>query len=302
MTFHSGYVAVVGRPSVGKSTLLNAFLGQPLAPVSPRVQTTRQRLMGILHLPEAQVIFIDTPGLHTPRHKLGRHMNAEALGALRDADVILVLFDVSSPPSDEDRQAAAWVRGGRGDRAVVAALNKIDAVSGAGLQARATAYFGVLPEAEPVTLSALRGDGRELLLQRLVELLPLGPPYFPEATITQTFERDLAADLIRAAALQLLRDEVPHSLAVRVEEFKERRETGAYIAATLLVERESHKGIVIGKNGTMLKELGTSARKAIESMSGRKVYLDLRVKVLPGWRNDERALRRLGYDTTRDSS
>lgn len=302
MTFRSGFVAVVGRPSVGKSTLLNAFLGQPLAPVSPRAQTTRRRLLGILHLPQAQVIFIDTPGLHTPRHKLGRHMNAEALEALRDADVVLAVFDVASSPSEEDRQAAVWIRGGRADRPVVAALNKVDAVPEAGLQARATAYFAMLPEAEPIALSALRGDGREALLQRLVDLLPEGPPYFPETSITQTFERDLAADLIRASALQLLRDEVPHSLAVRVEEFKERGESGAYVAATLLVERESHKGIVIGKNGSMLKELGTSARKAIESMSGRKVYLDLRVKVLPGWRNDETALHRLGYDTRGESS
>ncbi|MCL4367801.1 MAG: GTPase Era [Actinobacteria bacterium] len=300
MTFRSGFVAVVGRPSVGKSTLLNAFLGQPLAPVSPRAQTTRRRLLGILHLPEAQVIFVDTPGLHTPRHKLGRHMNAEALEALRDADVVLALFDVSSSPSEEDGQAAEWIRSGRGDRPVVAALNKVDVVPEAGLQARISAYFAVFPDAEPIALSALRGDGRDLLLRRLVNLLPEGPAYFPETSITQTFERDLAADLIRAAALQLLRDEVPHSLAVRIEEFRERGESGAYIAATLLVERESHKGIVIGKNGSMLKELGTSARKAIESMSGRKVYLELRVKVLPGWRNDESALRRLGYDTGRD--
>lgn len=301
VTFRSGFIAVVGRPSVGKSTLLNAFLGQPLAPVSPRAQTTRRRLLGILHGPESQVIFVDTPGIHVPRHKLGRHMNAEALEALRDADVILALFDVTSAPSEEDRQAAEWIRTGANNRPVIAALNKIDALPPAGLQARATAYFTLLPEAEPIALSALKGDGRELLLRRLVDLLPEGPAYFPETSITQTFERDLAADLIRAAALQLLRDEVPHSLAVRVEEFKERGDTGAYIAATLLVERESHKGIVIGKNGTMLKELGTSARKAIESMSGRKIYLDLRVKVLPGWRNDETALRGLGYDAGGDA-
>ncbi len=295
MTFRSGYVAVVGRPSVGKSTLLNTLLGQALAPVSPRAQTTRRQLLGIMHRPEAQIVFVDTPGLHMPRHELGRHMNAQALDALRDADVILAMFDLGTPPADGDRLAAGWIRDAARGRPILAALNKLDSVSRASLQPVVDAYFDVLPEAVPLIISAARGDGLGDLLDRLIEMLPEGPAYFPEQAVTQTFERDLAAELIRAAALQVLRDEVPHCTAVRVEEYRERGESGAYIAASLLVERESQKGIVIGKNGAMLRELGTHARKSIEAMSGRKVYLDLRVKVLPGWRNDERALRQLGF-------
>lgn len=290
----SGFTAVVGRPNVGKSTLVNAFLGQAVAAVSQRPQTTRRRQMGILTLPTAQAIFVDTPGIHLPRHKLGEQMNKSALEVLRDSDVVLMIFDISHPPTPDDERVAALV--GDLDRRipVQSALNKVDLVSPDDLQER-FATFEVLAAGNPLPVSATRGDNRQVLLDRLLNLLPLGPRYFPADEVTDTYEREIAADLIRAAAMQLLRNEVPYSIAVRVDEYKERDDHGAYITATLYVERESQKGIVIGKGGSMLREIGSLARREIEAMSGRHVYLRTRVKTLSGWRNDPKLLKRLGY-------
>ncbi len=292
----SGFVAVAGRPSVGKSTLINAYLGQTVAPVSPRPQTTRRRQLGILTLPEAQVIFIDTPGIHLPRHRLGERMNAEAEAALRDADVLLVIGDLREPPTPEDERVAGAVSALTPSPPLVLALNKLDAVPASILPERAEQFRRLLPQAEPYAVSATRGDGRQALLDRLIALLPEGPRYYPEDEITDRYERDLAAELIRAAAMHLLRDEVPYGIVVEVHEYRERDEKGAYISATLYVEKESHKAIVIGRGGAMLKQIGSEARRQIEAMSGRRVFLELRVKVLPGWRNDERLLRRFGFE------
>jgi GTP-binding protein Era len=291
----SGFVAVGGRPSVGKSTLINAFLGQTVAPVSPRPQTTRRRQLGILTLPEAQVIFMDTPGIHEPRHKLGERMNAAAEQAFHDADVLLAIFDLTHPPTPEDERVAETIRALRPAPPTLMALNKLDATPPGRLTIRRAAFRSLLPEAEVFPISAARGDGRDELLARIIALLPLGPRYYPEDDITDSYEREIAADLVRAAAMGLLRDEVPHGILVQVDEFKERNGGGAYIAATLFVERESHKGIVIGKGGAMLRKIGTEARKEIEAMSGRKVFLEIRVKVQAGWRDDERALKRFGF-------
>jgi GTP-binding protein Era len=291
----SGFVAMAGRPNVGKSTLLNAYLGQSIAAVSPKPQTTRQRQLGILTLEGAQVIFVDTPGLHTPHHTLGSRMNEAAEEALVDADLILVLFDLGEEPTDDDRRVVDALHALERPRPTLAALNKVDLVGPNELQARFNAFEALLPEAEMIPISATRGDARDVLLERVIAELPEGPRYYPAETITDAYERDIAADLIRASAMHMLRHEVPYSVAVRIDEYKERGERGAYIGATLFVERESQKGIVIGRGGTMLREIGTMARKEIEAMSGRKVYLDLRVKTLPGWRDDEEALRRMGY-------
>lgn len=292
----SGFVAVAGRPSVGKSTLINAYLGQTVAPVSPRPQTTRRRQLGILTLPEAQVIFIDTPGIHLPRHRLGERMNAEAEAALRDAEVILVIGDLSEPPTPEDERVAGAVNALTPCPPLLLALNKLDGAPASILPERAEQFRRLLPQAEPYAVSATRGDGRQALLERLIALLPEGPRYYPEDEITDRYERDLAAELVRAAAMHLLRDEVPYGIVVEVHEYRERDETGAYISATLYVEKESHKAIVIGRGGAMLKQIGSEARRQIEAMSGRRVFLELRVKVLPGWRNDERLLRRFGFE------
>jgi GTP-binding protein Era len=291
----SGYIAVIGRPNVGKSTLINRYLGQSVAPVSPRAQTTIRRQLGILTLPNAQLIFVDTPGIHKPNHKLGERMNIAAQGALEDADVLLVIFDLGQPPTSDDTRVVQRILENRGAAPRLCALNKLDTVSDQDLDARIDAFGDLLPGTEMISISATRGDGCDTLLQRLIELLPEGPRYYPEDEITDAYERDIAADMIRAACLQLLRDEVPYCIAIRIDEYKERNDHGAYIRATLMVERQSQKGIVIGKNGSMLREIGTLARKEIEAMSGRKVFLDLKVSVLPRWRNDERALKRFGY-------
>ena len=291
----SGFVAVSGRPNVGKSTLLNAILAQDILPVSPKPQTTRVRQLAILTTPVAQAVFVDTPGIHRSRNQLGKYMNSVASNALDDADVILCVFDIHLTPKEGDRMVAETILKRAGDTAIVAAMNKMDLIRPEQLQSRWDAYMVLLPDSFSVGVSATRGDNLELLTQEVVERLPIGPRYYSEEEVTDAYERDIAADLIRSAALQLLRDEIPHSIAVQIDEYKERGERGAYIAAMLFVERDSQKGIVIGKRGSMLREIGKMGRESIEQMSGRKVYLDLRVKVWPHWRDDATALRRLGY-------
>ena len=293
--FKTGYAAVIGQPNVGKSTLTNALLGQKIAAVSPRPQTTRRNQLGILTLENAQVIFMDTPGLHKPHHKLGTFMNEEAGETLADADVLVFMVDASQPPADEDRLVAEKIAALPSHPPVILALNKIDLVPQAEQQPVQAAYQALVPEASPIQLSALSGYNRDRLLKEIIQRLPAGEPLFSDEQVTDLYERDIAADLVREAALLHLRDEVPHAMAVRIDEYTERGESGAHITATLFVERESQKPIVIGQGGEMLKKIGTTARKEIEAMSGRKVFLELRVKVEKNWRNNEEALRNFGF-------
>ncbi len=293
--FRSGFIAILGKPNVGKSTLVNAFLGQKIAAVSPRPQTTRRRQLGILTLPDAQLVFVDTPGVHAPKHKLGQYFNQEAAEALDGVDVVLFLVDASLPPDDEDRQAAGLLWSLRNRPHLFLGLNKIDKVPAKALELVQADYQALVPDAPALAFSAASRQGLKELQEALVSRLPERPAEYPEEQITDLYEKEIAAELIREAALVFLRDEVPHALAVRMDEFSERDNGNAFISATLLVEHESQKGIVIGEKAAMLKKIGSAARMEIESMSGRKVYLDLRVKVDKDWRDDENALRRLGY-------
>jgi len=293
LTFRSGYVAVVGRPNVGKSTLINAFIGQKIAAVSPKPQTTRLNQLGILTEEDVQIVFVDTPGIHEPKHKLGRGMNATALEALADADVVLWLVDISVSPQDEDVLIAERLAR---FSPVIQALNKCDQIADQWLiDQRKKEYRALLPVQKQIIISAKAQMALNTLRAEITQLLPIGLPFYPQEQVTDIYERDIAADLIREAALHHLRDEIPHAIAVRMDEYTEREDVGAYIKATIFVERESQKGIVIGRKGSMLKAIGTSARQEIEAMSARKVFLELRVKVRKNWRSDPAFLQQMGY-------
>ena len=296
--FKSGFVAVMGRPNVGKSTLMNAIIGQKVAAVSPRPQTTRQTQLGIITTDEVQIIFVDTPGLHNPHHKLGKYMNQNAAEVLEDADIILFIVDASeSSPQEEDKILVSLLSEIQEPPPVIMVLNKMDLVDENEKAGRVSAYLELLPNSDYVALSAIARKKLDVLLGKITSYLPEGNAFYPKDQITDLYEKEIAADLIRASALLHLRDEVPHAIAIRLDEYKERGDHGAYIAATLFVERDSQKGIVIGKDGKMLKRIGSTARREIELMSGRNSFLKLRVKVRKNWRNDENALRKFGFQS-----
>jgi len=294
--FRSGFIAIIGRPNVGKSTLVNALLGQKIAAVSPKPQTTRKRQLGILTSDSYQLVFVDTPGMHSPRHKLGNFLNQEAEQSLEGVDVVVWLVDVSVKPKDEDKQIGLLLNKLPRRTPLVLAANKMDLVSPEALTKNLEAYQALVKkEASAISISATKEENLDELVELLVSLSPFRAPEFEEDQITDTYERDIAADLIREACLNHLREEVPHGVGVRVDEFKERENGMLYIAATVFVERNSQKGILIGEGGKMMKSIGSAARKEIEEMGGRPVFLEMRVKVLKDWRNDENAMMRLGY-------
>jgi GTPase len=292
----AGFVAVVGRPNVGKSTLMNALLQQKVAIVTPQPQTTRKRQLGILTTPTYQIVFIDTPGLMKPRHKLDEFMVEAASEALQEADMILWLVDASEEPGLGDEAIARQIAANTGPQTkVIMGMNKLDLVPADEVIARSEGYQALLPETDWLMFSAQTQSGVDELLQKIIDALPEGPRYYPADQVTDAFLRDIAAEMIREQALIQLRDEIPYGTAVQIEEFKERENGVTYISATIYVERENHKKIVIGAKGAQLRQIGADARKEIEAMLGSKVFLELWVKALPQWRRDEQALRRFGY-------
>jgi GTP-binding protein Era len=291
----SGFVALVGRPNVGKSTLMNALLRQKIAAVSHRPQTTRTRQLGIVTEESYQIVFVDTPGIITqPRHELDEFMVQSALEMLSDADVVLWLLDLTTPPGEDDRLIAERL-GGVGVDKVIMGLNKVDATPAADVLRYTEVYTALLPGAAWLHLSATDGQGVAELLERLVAALPEGPRYYPPEQITDVFERNIAAELIREQLMLQLRDEIPYGTAVQVRDFKERPNGAIYISADIFVERDSHKSIVIGAGGAQLKQLGAAAREQIEQLMDAKVFLELWVKVEPNWRRNPGLLRLFGY-------
>lgn len=299
--FRSGFVSLIGRPNVGKSTLLNTLLGEKLAITSPKPQTTRRRIQGILTLPEeAQIIFIDTPGIHRPKHKLGEKMVKAAEEALEGIDAIILVIDAVDGFIAWDREIADLVV--KAGPPVLAVWNKVDAVLTAqskGLDQLNQAmqdFRQLYPDWPTFAVSAISGQGIKELIAAVIELLPENPPYFPDDILTDDLERVVVAELIREQALTLLNQEVPHAVAVEVTDMKERGgDAREYVAATIYVERDSQKGIIIGNGGSMLKEIGRRSRAEIETLLGRPVYLDLWVKVKKDWRDSESKLRELGF-------
>lgn len=290
-TFQSGFIAIVGRPNVGKSTLLNAMVGQKLAIVSARPQTTRSRIMGVCGGEHHQMVFVDTPGIHTPRTKLGETMMRTVQGALDGIDVLLVMLDATAI-GDHDRSIARDMAQKKTPKLLV--INKIDLVEPKRLLS-VIAQFAELSYDAVLPVSAQKGEGLDALKSEIIKRLPAGPKYFPDDMLTDQPERVLCAELIREKALLHLRDEVPHGVGVEMMAIKKESSGLVDITADIYCERDSHKGIIIGKSGAMLRQIGTEARQDIERLLGARVNLRLFVRVRPNWRDSTEDLRTLGY-------
>ncbi|MGC2527979.1 MAG: GTPase Era [Candidatus Acidiferrum sp.] len=290
--FRSGFVAIVGRPNAGKSTLLNRLVGQKVAIVTSKPQTTRNRIQGIVTRPEGQIVFIDTPGLHSPDSALGRQMMHEVAAALEGIDVLLLMVDASRTLPHADDLLLERAKRFRGK--TILALNKVDGLPKEKLLPLIEAFHQAFEFAAIVPISALKGDGCQGLLDEILRLLPEGEPYFPEDQVTDQPERFLAAEIVREKAIQAMYHEVPYALAVKVEKFEELPKL-LRIEATMNVERDSQKKILIGHKGEMLKKIGTQARKELETLFDKKIYLGLFVKVVPDWRENPHAVRDLDW-------
>jgi len=292
--YKSGFVAVIGRPNVGKSTLLNHLVGQKIAIVSDTPQTTRNKILGILTLPDAQILFLDTPGIHKPQHKLGEYMMKSAQQTLREVDLILFVSDVSESFGPGERFILNMLE--EQTIPVVLVLNKVDLIPREKLLPIIQQYSTLRDFTAVVPVSAATGENTERLLDVIKGNLDEGPQYYPEDEVTDQPERVVAAELIREKIFRLTRDEIPHSTAVEVEEMKTRDNGDVFLRATIYVERESQKGIIIGAGGVMLKEVGRLARLEMENIFGSRFFLDLWVKVKKDWRNKEGSLSMFGYN------
>lgn len=290
--FRSGFAAIVGRPNAGKSTLLNRLVGQKVAIVTSKPQTTRNRIQGIVTRPDGQIIFIDTPGLHMAKSALGRQMMQEVAAALEGIDVLLLMVDAKDAPPQPDEMLLERAKRFRGK--TILALNKVDGLPKPKLLPLMDTYAKAFDFAAIVPISALKGAGCDELLDETLKLLPQGQPYFPEDQVTDQPERFLAAEIIREKAIRATYHEVPHSLAVIVEKWQETPNI-LRIEVTLNVERDTQKKILIGQKGAMLKKIGTEARKELEELLATKIYLGLFVKVAPHWRENPQRVRELDW-------
>ena len=294
-TFRSGFVALVGRPNVGKSTLLNACLGQKVAIESPVAQTTRKRLRAVVNTQDAQIVIVDTPGLHKPKDALGKELNRSALGELADVDVVALLIDATKPVGRGDAWVANHVKACGADYKLLV-ITKADISNPEQISAQMKAAQELADFDDVVVVSARERFNVDGFIALLSEHLPEGPRWFPEDMPYDATPEELVAEFVREKAFLNLKQEIPHSVGVRCDSIEYGKDGHASIEATILVERDGQKGIVIGANGSMIKKIGTEARVDIERLLGTRVYLDLNVRVQPKWRRDKSEIRRLGYD------
>ncbi|AOO73871.1 GTPase Era [Ligilactobacillus salivarius] len=291
--FHSGFVAILGRPNVGKSTFLNRVVGQKIAIMSDKAQTTRNKIQGIYTEDNAQIVFIDTPGIHKPHSRLGDFMVESALSTLNEVDAVLFMVNATQKRGRGDDFIIERLKNVK--KPIYLVINKIDQIHPDKLLQIMDDYRNTLDYAEVFPISALEGNNCPELIESLVNTLPEGPQYYPADQITDHPERFIAGELIREKVLELTREEVPHSVAVVVDRIHREDDEKVLVQATIVVERNSQKGIIIGKGGKMLKQIGVKARKDIELMLGDKVYLELWVKVQPNWKDRQVDLQALGY-------
>jgi GTP-binding protein Era len=291
--FHSGFVAIVGRPNVGKSTLINEMIGQKIAIMSDKPQTTRNKIHGVYTTDKSQIVFLDTPGIHKPLSKLGDYMVKSAVGTLGEVDAALFLIDASEGLGGGDRFIIEQLK--KVKTPVFLVMNKIDKIHPEALLPLIAQYKELHEFDEVVPISALQGNNIDTLLDVLSRYLPEGPQYYPADQVTDHPEQFVCAELIREKILHQTREEVPHSIAVAIEDMRVQENGVVYIGAVIFVERDSQKGIVIGKQGALLKEVGKLARRDIELLLGSRVFLELWVKVKKDWRNQERMLKDLGF-------
>ncbi|HIW33840.1 MAG TPA: GTPase Era [Candidatus Paenibacillus intestinavium] len=291
--FRSGFVAIIGRPNVGKSTLMNNLIGQKIAIMSDKPQTTRNKIHGVYTKDNMQIVFLDTPGIHKPNSKLGNYMMKSAESALREVEAVMFLIDASEPIGGGDRYIIEQLQ--KVKTPVFLVINKLDKVEPESLMKTIMKYKDLYNFAEIVPISALKGNNTETLMEQLGKYLPEGPQYYPADQVTDHPEQFVCAEMVREKILHLTRDEIPHSIAVNIEDMRVQDNGVVYIGAVVFVERDSQKGIIIGKRGALLKEVGQNARIDIENLLGSKVFLEIWVKVKKDWRNQDRVLNDLGF-------
>ena len=295
-TFRSGFVALVGRPNAGKSTLLNACMGERIAITSPVAQTTRKRLRAVMNTPTSQIVIVDTPGLHKPKDALGKELNRSALGELSDVDVVAMLVDATKPVGTGDEWVGAHVDKARVPKILV--LTKADLAKPEQMAAQLEAAEKLAKFDDVIVTSATENFNVDAFLKLVSGKLPEGPKWFPEGMDSDATEEDLVAEFVREKVLLNCREEVPHSVAVVCNDIVWKKDGHASVSASIYVEREGQKGIIVGKGGSMIKKIGSAARPDIERLLGGKVFLELRVQVKPQWRRDQNEIRRLGYEAT----